>query len=264
MKSPIRGLVTSVAFALSMGLLGTGLGEARADAPAGAMVETAIFRGAATASDAPQAVRKYFGIGVLYVPPWFKVVDGKYDLIIHFHGGAFLQEENMERTRLNAVVVSVNLGINTGPYANTYSVPGALESLIARTKQELEKTHRADGAKLGRLALTAWSAGFASIGAILSQPGEAEKIRRGPHRRRLPLAVHQRPHYLHAASREVEELRGDGHARREALRHDPLVRPDRRLPEHHRHHRGVSPRDEPREGAQHLRRPAEHEGDSTK
>jgi hypothetical protein len=174
---PLRPLLGTT-LALALGLFGAASSEARADtanAPK-TTVQSSLFRGATESADAPRAVNQYFGWGVLYVPPWFKVVDGKYDLIVHFHGGHHLQVDNMERARINAVVVSVNLGINTGPYSDVYGAPGALDRLLTKVQEELDKTHRATGAKLGRVALTAWSAGFASIGGILSQPGNAQRI----------------------------------------------------------------------------------------
>jgi hypothetical protein len=170
-----RTTLCSAIAALMLGLVGAAP-EARADTPVRPEVQTTLFRGAADSAEAPRASNQYFGWGVLYVPPWFKVVDGKYDLIVHFHGGHFLQVENMERARINAVVVSVNLGINTGPYSNAYAGKGSLDRLIATAHEQLQKTNRAPGAKLGRLALTAWSAGFASISSILSDPGTAQKI----------------------------------------------------------------------------------------
>ena len=123
---------------------------------------------------APQRV--YMGWGVLSIPTYFQPTSGKYDLILHFHGGAQLQEENLEKTRINAVVVSVNLGISSGPYSDFFSAPHALDSALERTQKELDATGRAPGAHLGRLALTAWSAGFGAVGSILSDHQNLPRI----------------------------------------------------------------------------------------
>jgi hypothetical protein len=123
---------------------------------------------------APQRV--YMGWGVLSIPSYFTPVDGKYDLILHFHGGAQLQEENLDRVHMNAIVVSVNLGVGSGPYSDFFSAPGSLKTALDRTQHELDATGRAPRARLGRLALTAWSAGFGAVGAILSEQDNWKNI----------------------------------------------------------------------------------------
>ncbi len=122
------------------------------------------------------AERAFMQWGVLSVPSHFQVVDGGYDLVIHFHGGQALQEENFDRTRINALVVSVNLGIGSGPYSAMFGAPGSLETALGRIQTHLDKLGRAPGAKVRRIALAAWSAGFGAIGTMLDQPGVADRV----------------------------------------------------------------------------------------
>jgi hypothetical protein len=117
-----------------------------------------------------------FGHADLYVPSFFEPVAGTYDLVVHFHGIPSLQEDNFERARLNAVVVSVNLGIASDAYSAAFRAPGSFDALLQQTQRVLDRTGRAPGATLGRIALSAWSAGFASVGAILAQPGVADRV----------------------------------------------------------------------------------------
>jgi len=155
-------------------------GAARADSvgrPAAAAQEAVVRAGGEAATDlASEPSRVHFGRADLYVPTFFRPVGGRYDLVIHFHGIPSLQEANFEDARLNAVVVSINLGLASDAYANAYRAPGSFDALLAQAERALERTGRAPGARLGRVALSAWSAGFASVGAILSQPGVAERI----------------------------------------------------------------------------------------
>jgi hypothetical protein len=125
-------------------------------------------------ANAPARAR--FGHAELYVPTFFAPVDGAYDLVVHFHGIASLQEDNFERARLNAVVVSVNLGVASDAYADAFRAPGSFDALLAQAHRALVSTGRAQGAHLGRVALTAWSAGFASVGAILRQAGVMQRV----------------------------------------------------------------------------------------
>ena len=126
------------------------------------------------AIDAPYRAR--MGYADLYIPSFFQVERGAYDVIVHFHGVANLQEDNIERVRLNAVVVSITLGIGSGAYSGYFESPRAFDALLEKAQHEVEKSGRAPGARLGRIALSAWSAGFGAVGRVLSQPGNADRI----------------------------------------------------------------------------------------
>jgi hypothetical protein len=136
--------------------------------------KTKVAYGEPATESAPY--RAHFGFADLYVPTFFHAVNGTYDLIVHFHGIPVLQEENIEKTPINAVVVSVTLGIGSGAYSDAYAGAASFASLLAKTQAKLDESGRAPGAHLGRLAITAWSAGFGAVGKILGQPENAEKI----------------------------------------------------------------------------------------
>lgn len=106
---------------------------------------------------------------VLYLPPTFAVRRGGYDLLIHFHGESRWQEQNIERAKLDVAVVSVNLGMGTDSYANPFRSPDAFDRLLATIQAGVAKSGRADGAVPRRIALSAWSAGFSSIGRLMSE-----------------------------------------------------------------------------------------------
>ncbi|MBS2011836.1 MAG: hypothetical protein JST00_03020 [Deltaproteobacteria bacterium] len=115
-------------------------------------------------------------LGELYIPTWFGYQRGTYDLIVHFHGLSKLQESNLDRSQINAAVVSINLGVGTDHYANAFREPQAFQSLLSETEAEIEKSGRAPGAKIGRIALSAWSAGFVSVQKILADGPNAERV----------------------------------------------------------------------------------------
>jgi hypothetical protein len=112
----------------------------------------------------------------LYLPPWFSPHHGTYDLVVHFHGLGKLQEGNLERSQIDAAVVSVNLGAGTTPYSNAFRDPRAFQKLLDEAQEEVEKSGRAPGAKIGRIALSAWSAGFVSVARIMRDPANAERV----------------------------------------------------------------------------------------
>ena len=113
----------------------------------------------------------------LYLPTWFSPHRGSYDLIVHFHGLGKLQEGNLDRSQINAAVVSINLGVGTDQYGNAFRDPESFKKLLAETHEEIAKSGRAPGAQAAnRIALSAWSAGFVSVQRIMAEPANASMI----------------------------------------------------------------------------------------
>jgi hypothetical protein len=175
-------------------------GAARADSAGGrpAAAQEAVVRAGGRAAEGVtrEGSRVKFGHADLYVPSFFQPVAGRYDLVVHFHGIPSLQEDNFERAHVNAIVVSINLGTASDAYSNAFRAPGSFDAILDQTQRALDKTGRAPGARLGRIALEAWSAGFASVGAILKQPGAAERVDAvlladGPH------SMYDGPHHIY-------------------------------------------------------------------
>lgn len=110
----------------------------------------------------------------LYLPPWFALKSGQYDLVVHFHGENRWQVANVERSKLNAAIVSVNVGgLGTEHYSNAFKSPDAFDRLLAEVQAELVKSTHAEAGgqppRLKRLALSAWSAGFSSISRVMTE-----------------------------------------------------------------------------------------------
>lgn len=178
---------------------------ARGESPAARSVaaQEAVVRAGDRAAERAraEASRVKFGHADLYVPSFFRPVAGTYDLVVHFHGIPSLQEDNFERAHVNAVVVSVNLGLASDAYSSAFRAPGSFDLLLQQTQRALAETGRAPGATLGRIALSAWSAGFASVGAILKQPGVADRVDAvlladGPH------TMYDAPHHVYEPGME--------------------------------------------------------------
>ena len=116
------------------------------------------------------------GNAVLFVPTWFTPKAGGYDLVFHFHGLSEIQEGNIERAQLNVAIVSVNLGAGTDPYSKPFTRKDVFASLLDEVQSEIEQSGRAPNAKLHRLALSAWSAGYVSVAGVMRDPTVAEKV----------------------------------------------------------------------------------------
>ncbi len=113
--------------------------------------------------------------GLLTLPAAFSSPDGRYDLVIHFHGNTDLVEESYNRLPLNAVVVIMNLGNGSGRYEDRFANPLSLPEILGRVQATMEKRGLRNAAQ-NRLALTAWSAGYGAVIRTLEYPALAEQV----------------------------------------------------------------------------------------
>jgi hypothetical protein len=115
----------------------------------------------------PVGRRVKLSVGTLFIPEKLKL-DGKAPLFFHFHGATWLAEVAAERN--STAVISVQLGAGSGVYARAFAAPETFLKLL----QEAE-THA--GARFEPVGLSAWSAGYGAVRAILSRPDCYERIR---------------------------------------------------------------------------------------
>jgi hypothetical protein len=113
--------------------------------------------------------------GVLYTPESFSSSDGSYDLLLHFHGNVKVIVESAVASKLNAAVAVVNLGVGSGPYQDAYATPGTYEELLALIQSAVRR-RGLENARLRRVALSAWSAGYGAISTILQQRHGADPL----------------------------------------------------------------------------------------
>lgn len=125
-----------------------------------------------------EAHRESVGHGwSLYLPEGFAPKDGHYDLVVHFHGEGRFQERNVVQAGLAAAVVSVNMGgLGTEPYAKAFRSPDVFPRLLAAADAAIARKVGSPAPKLGRLALSAWSAGYSSVAAVLGDTTSADRI----------------------------------------------------------------------------------------
>lgn len=129
---------------------------------------------------APGAVERVSlgGGAFLLIPPGLDPAEGPYDLIVHFHGVAPPLERALGASGLRAVIVDVNVGAGSGPYATIVRENVVnLDRLI--NKIERTMTRRSPGfasVHVGRVSLSAWSAGYGSVLRLLSSPRVAERV----------------------------------------------------------------------------------------
>src|SRR5207237_2135392 len=107
----------------------------------------------------PAGRREKLSIGTLFVPEALKP-DGSLPLFCHFHGGTWLPEVAAEQAR--AAVLTVQLGAGSAAYGKPFADPEMFTRLLQEGETRL-------GCRFEPVGLTAWSAGYGAVRAILRE-----------------------------------------------------------------------------------------------
>lgn len=97
------------------------------------------------------------------------------DLVIHFHGAAWLPEQAVAGLGDRTASAVVNLGAGSGTYHRAFADPLTFDSLLAGVSREVAAaTGRAP--HLRRLTLVGFSAGHGAIRAIIREPRHFARV----------------------------------------------------------------------------------------
>lgn len=92
-----------------------------------------------------------------------------FDLVVHFHGHEPVRKEFV-KTANGQVLVGIDLGIGSGPYADGFADPGRFERVLSSVEAAMAKRNNRDKCTVRKLALSSWSAGYGAIWRVLQQP----------------------------------------------------------------------------------------------
>lgn len=173
MSSPARFVLLVAAGVMGCAPIGA---QAAPPAPASQnpspMVEATRTHERLTAMELDGVRRSFQGPGgrpvELLVPDRARAGDA-IDVVIHFHGAAWLPHLAVARQADPAVSVVVNLGAGSGTYHRAFADPVVFDSLLAGVTREIA-TATGRVARLRRLTLVGFSAGHGAIRAILREP----------------------------------------------------------------------------------------------
>ena len=104
--------------------------------------------------------------------PW----EGPYDVVVHFHGVHTALEPALVQSGLPAVLLITNDGIGAGAYARKYQFEQSLPWLLKGVDRVMQERCPMPGRRVGRVALSAWSAGFAAVQKILGWPRQFDRV----------------------------------------------------------------------------------------
>lgn len=89
-----------------------------------------------------------------------------FDVVIHFHGAAFVAEQAVASHNNRTVAVTVNIGTGSGGYDRAFTDSTVFDSLLVTVAREVSDVV-GQPVRVGRITLTAWSAGHGAIRAII-------------------------------------------------------------------------------------------------
>jgi hypothetical protein len=116
----------------------------------------------------------------VHVPVDCRTEDGRYDVLVHFHGAPESVIPAFEKSGMRAILVIVNLGIGSGPYERGYGTDGSLRTLLERVDAIVDKhcPNAGDSSdrSVNRVALSGWSAGYGAIYRILGNERDRELV----------------------------------------------------------------------------------------
>ena len=110
----------------------------------------------------------------VYVPDSARTRD-TLDLVVHFHGAAWLPEQAVAGINDHTVAAVLNLGTGSGVYDRSFSDPASFDSLLAGVTRVVS-TEIGKDARLGRITLVGFSAGHGAVRAILRDPRQFARV----------------------------------------------------------------------------------------
>lgn len=98
-----------------------------------------------------------------------------FDVVIHFHGAAWLPQQAVAALRSRTVAVVLNLGAGSGIYDRSFADPAAFDTLLAAVTREVSAV-AGRPSRVGRVTLVGFSAGHGAIRAILREPRHLARV----------------------------------------------------------------------------------------
>ena len=144
-------------------------------APAAAVAPAASVAPPVSPEALPRAVSFHqtttYNGSVVYVPDGCQ---GAHDVILHFHGAHPYVRDLVEKANINAVVAVFNAGNGAEKYSQAYGAGGTLSSLLRQVA--MATLPLCPGGTQRRVALMAWSAGYAATEKLVSRDEDRERV----------------------------------------------------------------------------------------
>jgi hypothetical protein len=97
------------------------------------------------------------------------------DLVIHFHGAAWLAEQAVASLEKPAMAAVLNLGSGSGAYDRAFDEPAAFDTLLDQITREASQA-RGSAITIGNITLVGFSAGHGAVRAILRDSAHFTRV----------------------------------------------------------------------------------------
>lgn len=114
--------------------------------------------------------------GQLFIPAGYQPEPEGISLTLHLHGAAGVAERNQVRSGQPGVLVTVVLPGLSAVYQEKFADPATLPRILAETGNELVARGQARTARVARLTVTSFSAGFGGVRELLKEEDAFKRI----------------------------------------------------------------------------------------
>jgi hypothetical protein len=118
--------------------------------------------------ETPKGPRFPLEVGTLFLPDGLKA-EGTVPLFVHFHGAPWLPEA-AAASHGKVAVIAVHVGSGSAVYGKALADPGRFARLLREAETKA-------GVRFGPVGLTAWSAGYGAVRALLRVPEHYATVR---------------------------------------------------------------------------------------
>lgn len=106
-------------------------------------------------------------MGQMIIPDSLSKSASTFDVVFHFHGHEAARKEWI-RAVDRVVLVGIDLGNGSGAYQQAFQGPAVFEALVQSVERGVRERTGNPSIKVGKIGLTAWSAGYGAVVKILA------------------------------------------------------------------------------------------------
>jgi hypothetical protein len=100
---------------------------------------------------------------------------GEFDVFIHFHGHEPARKAWVQAME-TAVFVGIDLGVGSGAYLDKFQMKETFTALLSSIEEGVASHLSVDKARIGRLGISSWSAGYGAVSQILRDKTQAKEV----------------------------------------------------------------------------------------
>jgi hypothetical protein len=125
---------------------------------------------------APAGHRIDIGGATLILPEGYKPERGVVNLVVHLHGAEAAVEQALDESGWRVAAIVFNRKGLSSVYAGPFADPKLFPALLDRALASIRAEGLADEPKLGRVAVSSFSAGFGGVRELLNVPEHFRRI----------------------------------------------------------------------------------------